>query len=132
MTIYYNGTLYADGPFPDEAIRMMRDVLELRESDDEIFVGNQRGVGVIDFTDCAYKWLDDTIEDLIPALLPFGVHLHGDLVYSGDCDGGVVVRNDSLENYGLDEFMIVTAGDDVLIHELTSRGYCVTKGGVQV
>ncbi|WP_270425421.1 hypothetical protein [Blautia intestinalis] len=74
-----------------------------------------------------YGDIEAKLSKIVDAFAALDIYIDVNVDYFGDYEGRYIVRDKKLVDLDEDEVVIMESNDDVLIKELESRGYTVTK-----
>lgn len=84
--------------------------------------------GLLWFDEAFNSTLDDNIREFVADVEPYGVTLEGDVSFSGDYDGFILVRKDgSVETFDREVYAVYTWPIKGLRDMLKQRGYDLVK-----
>lgn len=127
MTIWNNGTIYANKDFTPEAIQLLEN--EIKFDSDLIDCIDEDNLDVEDWCEVCFE---DNLQAMIDVLSPLGYIFEGEISYYGDYDGMIVVRNNKIQTVDQEDVGLVTADDGTLIRMLRDRGYQIFKDGTEI
>ena len=121
MTLYNNGTIYANSPFTPEAVSIIESVLGAEDED-----WFRIDADALEFQEYLSGTLELKLDELVDRLGELGISLQGRIGFYGDFDGAYLWEyGRTHEEKSQAEIAIMDAGDQELVKELERRGFCV-------
>lgn len=122
MTIINYGTITLNQPLSALAIE------KIKETDIfSIYDLPQIGDTSLEFDDFWDTEFEEKLKTLVNILQPIGYVLDGAIGFFGDCEGKILVRSNQIHVLSASEYAVSEAETELLIEELHSRGFTVTK-----